>query len=307
MIHVRPFLNHDPPAIANVINTCCNLEAVVSTNLLEFAVFAKTYFRRDHLFVATIAEELLGFVHLGSASQEDLQTGTLTISNFLVSNSDMAIAKALLDYTLAYAETRGIRCLRIGTPPDKAEYYNGISTHFLNVGVPQTHPILPILETLGFKTIDSWHCLQFDIHNRQIPFTRSQMSLRRTHVLDQLTDPDFKDHLLNSVYSHLATSQLDLTHRQTGETEASITFACLAQSYPNWPNGGVDIIRYTSRTDLDLSHYEFLLCEILRQLPQTGLSPLRLHVDAKDTQRMEIAEAIGFERMITSSHVEYLI
>ena len=133
------------------------------------------------------------------------------------------------------------------------------------------------------------------------------MALRRTHVLDQLTDPDFKDPLLNAVYSHLATSQLDLTHRQTGETEASITFACLAQSYPNWPNGGVDIIRYTSRTDLDLSHYEFLLCEILRQLPQTGLSPLRLHVDAKDTQRMEIAEAIGFERIITSSHVEYLI
>ena len=274
MIQVRPFLNHDPPAIAGVINSCCSLEAVVSTNLLEFAVFAKTYFRRDRLFVATIAGELLGFVHLGSASEEDLKTGTLTISNFLVSNSDFAIAKALLDYTVSRAKAKGYKRIRIGTAPDKAEYYNGISSHFLNVGVPQTHPILPVLEGLGFEAVDSWHCLQFDLHNKQIPFTRKQMSLRRTHNLNQITDPLFKDKLLNAVYSHLATSQLELTNRQTGEAEATVTFACLAQSYPNWPIGGVDVIRYSSKTEFDTSHYEFLLCEILRQLPHFRIQKL---------------------------------
>lgn len=307
MIQVRPFLNHDPPAIAGVINSCCSLEAEVSTNLLEFAVFAKTYFRRDRLFVATIAGELLGFVHLGSATEEDLRTGTLTISNFLVSNSDFAIARALLDYTVSHAKAKGYKRIRIGTAPDKAEYYNGISSHFLNVGVPQTHPILPVLEGLGFEAVDSWHCLQFDLHITQIPFSRKQMSLRRTHNLNQISDPDFKDILLNAVYSHLATSQLQLTNRQSGEAESTITFACLAQSYPNWPIGGVDVIRYSSNTDSDTTHYEFLLCEILRQLPQSGLSPLRLHVDANDAQSLETAKAIGFERIITSSHVEYMI
>ena len=307
MIKVRSFLNHDPPAIAQLINDCCNLEADVSTTLLEFAVFAKTYFESERFLVATVADQVQGFVHLGSETTDNHDAGFLTISNYLVRNTDLAIARALLEHTCTFAQQRGFQRLKIGTGPNQAEYYNGISTHFLNVGVPETQPILPILEELGFVTVDRWHCLEFDVTRKQVPFTRDQMTLRRTHVLEQMVDPDLHSITLNAIYSHLATSRLDLNRLDTGITEASLTYACLAQSYPDWPNGGVDVLGFTESDDFNGLHFEFLLCEILRQLTQVGLSPLRIHIDAKDTARLGIASAIGFDQAITSSHVEYTL
>jgi len=305
MIRVRSFLNHDPPAIASVINECCRLEANVSTKLLEFAVFAKTYFKRERLFVATIADQVQGFVHLGSEMTDDSETGTITISNYLVRNSDHEITRALLDHTVEFASRQGFGKLRIGTGPDRAEYYNGISSHFLNVGIPDTHPILPVLIQLGFNTVANWHCLQFEALKQQVPFSREQMALRRTHLLKPTTDPDFDNLTLNAIHSHLAISRLDLTDRHSQKIDASLTYACLAQSYPDWPSGGVDVIGYHTGEDFNTSHFEFLLCEILRQLPQAGFSPLRLHVDAKDVARLNVAEQIGFQKTITSSHVEF--
>jgi len=290
-----------------VINECCLLEANVSTNLLEFAVFAKTYFQRERFFVATIADQIQGFVHLGSELTDDLEARTLTISNFLVKDSNRDIARALLDHTLDFARQLGFRKLRIGTGPDQAEYYNGISSHFLNVGIPDSHPILPVLSQLGFKTVANWHCLQFEVLTQQVPFSRNQMALRRTHLLRQTTDPDFDNLTLNAIYSHLATSRLDLTDRHSDNIDASLTYACLAQSYPNWPGGGVDVIGYQADREFNASHLEFLLCEILRQLPQSGLSPLRLHIAASDNLSLNVAEQIGFQKSITSSHVELTI
>lgn len=307
MIEVRPFLNHDPPAIASVINECCNLEATVSTSLLEFAVFAKTYFDRQRLFVASIAGEVRGFVHLGSEATDDHESSTLTISNFLASEADLDISESLLGAVIEFAKERGFRKLRIGTEPNLAEYYNGISTHFLNVGIPDTHPMLPTLTKLGFETVDHFHCLSFCPRQKPVPFTRAQMNLRREYTLELTADPDFNDLSLNAIYSHLATNRIDLTHCETGKSEASLIYASLAHSYPDWPAGGVDVIDYSSDGPFDKSHYELMLCEVLRQLPQTCLTPLRLHIDANDHEILETAEGIGFERAITSVHVEYEI
>ena len=51
-------------------------------------------------------------------------------------------------------------------------------------------------------------------------------------------------------------------------------------------------------------HYEFLLCELLRQLAQTNLSPLRIHLGAQQEQARATAEEIGFEHTMTSAHIE---
>ncbi len=305
MTNVRRFLNFDPPAIAQLINDCCEIEANVSTNLLEFAVFAKTYFSSDRFFVATLAEQPVGFVHLGSPATDCHETNTLTISNFLVKDCDRSIASALLDHARAFAQDLGFSKLRIGSTPDNAEYYNGISTHFLNVGIPSTQPILPVLYELGFQQVASWLCLQFDPNDKQIPFSREQMELRRSHTLTQDADPDFDSIKLNSIYSHLATSQISLTNRSTGAIDAQLVYACLAQSYPDWPNGGIDLLRYVSNSSFSPEHYEFLLCETLRQLPSSGLSPLRIHIDTADILALNTALDVGFQPAITSVHVEF--
>ena len=130
------------------------------------------------------------------------------------------------------------------------------------------------------------------------------MTLRRSHQIGQDNDPEFDSFDLNAIYSHLATSRLTLTDRLSQKKHLQLTYACLAQSFPNWPSGGVDVVTYQGANSFVAEHYEFLLCELLRQLAQTNLSPLRIHLGHQQGQARATAEKIGFEHTITSVHVE---
>ena len=89
------------------------------------------------------------------------------------------------------------------------------------------------------------------------------------------------------------TSRLTLTDRLPQKEHFQLTYACLAQSFSNWPSGGVDVVTYQGGHTFVAEHYEFLLCELLRQLAQTNLSPLRIHLGAQQEQARATAEEIG--------------
>ena len=58
MIKIRPFLNTDPPALAEVINRCCKIESLVSASLLEHAVFSKICFTHDTTNVPPVIQPM---------------------------------------------------------------------------------------------------------------------------------------------------------------------------------------------------------------------------------------------------------
>ena len=97
MIEIRPFLNTDPPALADIINRCCDIESIVSAALLEHAVFSKICFTHDRLLIAAEGTTLVGFVHLGSTASDDLESSTITISNLLFDEGDNTTAIALVE------------------------------------------------------------------------------------------------------------------------------------------------------------------------------------------------------------------
>jgi hypothetical protein len=304
MIEVRPFLNTDPPALAEVINRCCKIESVVSAALLEHAVFSKLCFTHDRLLIATERQHLVGFVHLGSAASDDLTTSTLTISNLLFDEGDLATATALVQAASAFARGTGLSKLRIGSAPENAEYYNGISSHFLNVGIPDFQHVLPTLYEIGFAELTAWLCYQCDPKTVGIPFRREHMLFRRSHDVVQVIDPVFDSNAINLVFSHLANSELRLIDRDTNSLTARLVYASLAHSYPGWPSGGVDVLSYIPHSaNTAIGVFEYLICELVRQLPDSGLSPLRVHVSETNKLHCDLLLELGFDKLIRSMHV----
>ncbi|MBT6847736.1 MAG: hypothetical protein HOA14_10015, partial [Planctomycetaceae bacterium] len=279
MTVIRPFLNTDPPAMADVINRCCNIESVVSSALLEHAVFSKIYFTNDRLLIATQDDRIVGFVHLGSPASDDRETSTLTISNLLFDEGDRETAKALVEAASSFAIERGFFKLRIGSSPEDAEYYNGISSHFLNVGIPDFQHVLPVLYSIGFKELAAWMCFEYTPELAKLPFRREHMLYRRSHDVVQVIDPLFDSGATNLVFSHLANSELRLIERHTNSVVGRLIYASLAHSYPGWPSGGVDVLSYIPNNDAtEIGVFDYLTCELIRQIPDSGLSPLRIHV-----------------------------
>ena len=304
MIKIRPFLNTDPPALAEVINRCCRIESVVSASLLEHAVFSKICFTHDRLLIASDGKQIIGFIHLGSEASDDFESSTLTISNLLFNEGDVSTAIALVDAASAFARDRGLSTLRIGSAPENAEYYNGISSHFLNVGIPDFHHVLPILNAIGFKEITAWICYQCDPDSIKTPFRREHMLYRRSHDIVQVIDPVFDSNAINLVFSHLANSELRLIERDTNLIIARLVYASLAHSYPGWPSRGVDVLSYIpSHEDTSIGVLDYLICELVRQLPDSGLSPLRVHVSETNEPHGDLLLALGFDKLIRSVHV----
>ena len=304
MIEIRPFLNTDPPALAEIINRCCKIESVVSASLLEHAVFSKIYFTHDRLLLAMKGQHLLGFVHLGSTASDDPTTSTMTISNLLFDEGDLATASALVDAAAAFASDRGFTKLRIGSSPERAEYYNGISSHFLNVGIPDFQHVLPTLYAIGFKEITAWVCFECDPNAGKTPFRREHMLYRRSHDVVQVIDPVFNSNAINLVFSHLANSELRLIERHTNSIIGSLVYASLAHSYPGWPNGGVDVLSYIAECDDTASGvFDYLISELIRQIPDSGLSPLRVHVSETNVAHCDVLSGLGFDKRIRSVHV----
>lgn len=305
MIEIRPFLNTDPPAMAEIINRCCKIESVVSAGLLEHAVFSKTCFTRDRLLIATQDQRLVGFVHLGSIASDDIESSTLTISNLLFDEGDLETATALVEAAAAFARGRGFSKLRIGSSPEHAEYYNGISSHFLNVGIPDFQHVLPTLYGIGFKERGAWVCFQCDSDNVQIPFRREHMLFRRSHDVVQVIDPIFDSNAINLVFSHLANSELRLIERDSNTVIGRLIYASLAHSYPGWPSGGVDVLSYIpNSSEAPLGVFDYLVCELVRQISDTGLSPLRVHVSEANSSRCDLLLSLGFDQLMRSIHIE---
>ena len=304
MINIRPFLNTDPPALAEVINRCCKIESLVSASLLEHAVFSKICFTHDRLLIASDGHRLVGFVHLGSEASDDSESSTVTISNLLFDEGDVPTAIALVDAASAFARDKGFSSLRIGSSPENAEYYNGILSHFLNVGIPDLYHVLPILNEIGFQELTAWICYQCDPDTIKTPFRREHMLYRRSHDVVQVIDPVFDSKAINLVFSHLANSELRLIERDTNVIIARLVYASLAHSYPGWPSRGVDVLSYIpSDGDTPIGVLDYLICELVRQLPDSGLSPLRVHVSETNEPYANLLLALGFDKLIRSVHV----
>jgi hypothetical protein len=304
MINIRPFLNTDPPALAEVINRCCKIESAVSSSLLEHAVFSKIYFTNDRLLIATHDQKMVGFVHLGSTDSDDHHNSTLTISNLLFDKGDLETATALVNAASDFAKQLGFQKLRIGSSPEKAEYYNGISSHFLNVGIPDFQHVLPVLYSIGFHEIAAWLCFEREADTARLSFRREHMLYRRSHDVVQVIDPVFDSSTINLVFSHLANSELRLIERDSNSVVGKLVYASLAHSYPGWPSGGIDVLSYTPQNDsTPIEVFDYLISELVRQVPDSGLSPLRVQVAESNEPYCELLLALGFCNRIRSVHL----
>jgi hypothetical protein len=134
LIHFRPFLNHDPPAIAEIWRSQPPQRGLVqpmSPQLFEHKVLSKSYFDRFGLILAVDGDHPIGFVHSGLGPRDDLATlgsehGVTCLLLVSPRPDRLQVAAELLAHSEDYLRRHGVRELFGGEIHPVDPFYLGL-------------------------------------------------------------------------------------------------------------------------------------------------------------------------------------
>jgi ribosomal protein S18 acetylase RimI-like enzyme len=184
----RPFLNSDPPQLAEIWRSQPPQRGIVqpmSATLLDQFVFSKPYFEREGLIVAVRDGRPVGFVHAGFGPNDDrtaLSTdlGTTHLLMLHSDSVDAALADELLARSEAYLEHRGAKVLYAGGIRPLDGFYLGLYGGSEIPGVLATDLVLgDAARRNGYREIDRVLVLRRDLGRLRPAVTWEQRRLRR--------------------------------------------------------------------------------------------------------------------------------
>ncbi len=202
MIHYRPFLNSDPPLIAEIWRSQPPSTAFMqpmTPAVLDDTVFAKPFFDRHGLILALDGDKPVGFVHGGfgcpvadsSSDQTSLDHSRGTTAMLLVTPRDdrIEIARELLARSEAYLKERGATSLFVGSTQDLAPFYLGLySGSQLSGAVALETEIQQFFGNQGYSTSPYAKVMRRDLASFRPPVDRDLMQVRRQYQLVKQTE-----------------------------------------------------------------------------------------------------------------------
>jgi ribosomal protein S18 acetylase RimI-like enzyme len=197
----RPFLNSDPPRLADIWRDQPQQRGrmqPITASLLEQLVFSKPYFDAAGLVVALHDGNPIGFVHAGfgaNDSQEALDTDSGTTYQLMLRSDhrDASLAEDLLAQSEAYLRERGAKIIYAGgIRPLNAFYlglYGGSELPGILLGDAIFHDAC---RQSGYREIDRVRILQLDLASFSPPITRTLRQLRREMTCQEILSPPIR-------------------------------------------------------------------------------------------------------------------
>jgi hypothetical protein len=311
MIHYRPFLNSDPPGIAQV--WCSQppsrgLMQPMTTGLLDQLVLSKPYFEREGLIVAEDQERLVGFAHAGfaphdSGSDLDRATGIICLIMVAPHAEQQEIAAQLLADSERYLKERGSRAIYGGSYDDRGPFYLGL---YGGSGAPGVLASDRMQQTTyvaaGYEAVQRTRILQRELAGFRPLVDRRIIQLKRELQLEASAD------LLPATWWDACTlGQIDRTQfvlapRRGGRPLGTAHFWDVEPMASSW---GVHAMGLLEITIEDAGHEDheaaqltsFLLGESIRQLQSCGVTLVEVLVHDTDEILGEVCHRLGFQEV----------
>ena len=152
MIEYRPFLNTDPPLIAEIWNQQPAFRSQIARmnpDLLEQHIFSKQYFDRDGMFLAVDRSneqpKPLGFVHAAFSVTDQLNDldhsiGIVCQLKMAPDDRQQEVGAGLLKLACQYLTDRGSTVAHVGGHFPRAPFYLGAIRRQPNPGRDGTRP-----------------------------------------------------------------------------------------------------------------------------------------------------------------------
>ncbi|MDX1925412.1 MAG: hypothetical protein SFV81_02765 [Pirellulaceae bacterium] len=314
-IAIRSYRNTDSASICKVWNAHHGGLGVGPITPLHFelAALAKPYFLATDLLVATVDDEMQGFLHLSHASSADLteadkNRGVLSALCVTPCENEEAIAAALLSRADEALALSGVAsCATRPMPPD-CPFYLGLGAGDSMMGITtadqRTYSWLVNANWVPRQATSGWELF---LDNFQPPVDRVQIQIRRMAHVDRMLDEPMLPWRQACLLGHTEPTGFQLTLRAEGTVAQELLVWSVGQELMTTPESivwlwPIEVVESTQVAD----QLVFLLSESLRQMADDRVEVVRTYSDSAKTQVTSVLTRLGFRNAISGVVLEKL-
>ncbi len=304
MILYRPFLNTDPPRLAEIWRSNAERRGLMqpmSALLFEQHVLSKPYFDRQGLLIATDESVPVGFAHAGFGPNAALSSleRDLGVTSLLVVHPTLqaqGIEQELLAHSENYLIGRGAKVLYGGSIFPLNPFYVGLYGGSEMPGILDSDAsIQELFREQGYREIDRVLVFQRTVADFRAPVDRQLMQIRRRSQMAIVNEPPTHTWWQACTLGEFERTEYQLLDRTLGNTLASATFRNV--DHPVGTTG----LRTTGLIDVHVDPgalrqgmATFLLAESMKQMQELGVGLVEAQTMERNTAAVALYKKLGF-------------
>lgn len=307
MIHYRPFLNSDPPAIAEIWRSQPPTRAFIqsmTTAVLDDMVYSRPFFDRHGLIVAVQDDKPIGFVHAGfgpnaESTSIDHKSGTTAMLLVSPHRDREEISRELLVRSENYLRDQGATTLYGGATRTLAPFYLGLYGGSLLSGVLVSDvATAEVFRTAGYSETDHARVFHRDLTGFRPPVDRELMQVRRQYQLVKQSESPSRSWWEACEFAAVECMEFVLLPKAKGSPVAEARLWDIEPMASSWgvhAMGFVEMVVSTTASECAVATH--FMSEIFRQLQGFGITLVEFQVRTDYALGIEVCQKLNFEEI----------
>ncbi len=307
MIHYRPFLNSDPPAIAEIWRSQAPSWALIqpmTPAVLDELVFSKPYYDRQGLILALEDDQPVGFAHAGFGPDPayrrlEFSRGTTALLLVKPHPAHESIAQELLRHSEQYLRSQGATTLLGGATQELAPYYFGLYGGSLLPGVLAADTAtVQLYRSAGYREREFCRILRRELAGFRPPVDRNLMQLRRQFQLQKELEALPTTWWHASLFGSTDVLRFTLVPKSGGSPVVTASLWDIEPLASSWGVHAMGLLQLQVHDDTSTSTLvTFFLGELVRQLQDYSTTMVECQVAVDDSVLATVCRQLGFEEV----------
>ncbi len=307
MIHYRPFLNSDPPSLAEIWRSQRPSRALVqlmTAAVLDDLVFSKPFFDRHGLILAVEDDKPIGFVHAGFGPNTELtgidHTRGTTALLLVSPHRDLeVIRRELLSRSERYLQDRGATTLFGGATTTLAPFYFGLCGGSQLSGVlASDEASTELFRQADYTAAARTGIFRLDLTGFRPPVDRELMQIRRQFQLVKQTDSIPRNWWEACEFATIERLDFALLPKANGPPVAEAKFWDVEPLATSWGVRAMGLLSMevcAKSNECAVAMHFF--GEIFRQFQGLGITLVECQLQADQALAIEVCRKLGFDEI----------
>jgi len=306
VIQYRAFRNTDPPGLVNVWNesfTSRGAVALRSATLLEYFLFAKSYFDPEGLIVADDDGKAVGFALAGFGPTDDggrldPTTGVVCALGVVPARRKQGVGSELASRAEDYLRRRGARAIHAGPMPPWNPFTFGLYGGSQSPGfLDSDAPARPFFERRGYAPHTTRLVFQRTLERPPV-VTDGRFAAYRPRYEIQVGPLRETTWWQECVYGPLEMHDYRLTEKTTGRWAARAALWEMEPFGPTWNEHAVGVAALEVVPDMRRKGLgKFLMAQILRHLHEQFFTVAEMQAPETNGPAADLIRGLGFTQV----------